>query len=225
MPAWLHLMVQSLWPLLYAGLVFTVPLTIASFALGLTLACAVALVRLFGPRWAVKIAQFYVWLIRGSPLLVQLFVIFYGLPNVGIVLDPLTAAIIGFTLNVGAYNSEVVRGVIESIPAGQWEAAYSMGMTRSQALRRTILPQAARVALPALANSFIALVKDTSLAAVLTVPEIFQAAQRIASVTYEPLILYTEAALIYLLFRSVLSSAQVQLERRLGQHAIFKRDQ
>jgi cystine transport system permease protein len=225
MPAWLHLMVQSLWPLLYAGLVFTVPLTIASFALGLTLACAVALVRLFGPRWAVKIAQFYVWLIRGSPLLVQLFVIFYGLPNVGIVLDPLTAAIIGFTLNVGAYNSEVIRGVIESIPAGQWEAAYSMGMTRSQALRRTILPQAARVALPALANSFIALVKDTSLAAVLTVPEIFQAAQRIASVTYEPLILYTEAALIYLLFSSVLSSAQVQLERRLSQHAIFKRGQ
>lgn len=225
MPAWLHLMVQSLWPLLYAGLVFTVPLTIASFALGLTLACAVALVRLFGPRWAVKIAQFYVWLIRGSPLLVQLFVIFYGLPNVGIVLDPLTAATIGFTLNVGAYNSEVIRGVIESIPAGQWEAAYSMGMTRSQALRRTILPQAARVALPALANSFIALVKDTSLAAVLTVPEIFQAAQRIASVTYEPLILYTEAALIYLLFSSVLSSAQVQLERRLSQHAIFNRGQ
>jgi L-cystine transport system permease protein len=225
MPAWLHLMGDSLWPLLYAGLVFTVPLTIASFALGLTLAFAVALVRLFGPRWAVKIAQFYVWLIRGSPLLVQLFVIFYGLPNVGIVLDPLTAAIIGFTLNVGAYNSEVIRGVIESIPTGQWEAAYSMGMTRSQALRRTIMPQAARVALPALANSFIALVKDTSLAAVLTVPEIFQAAQRIASVTYEPLILYTEAALIYLLFSSVLSSAQVQLEKRLGQHALFKRSQ
>jgi cystine transport system permease protein len=202
--------------------VFTVPLTIASFALGLILACAVAFVRLFGPGWAVGIVRFYVWLIRGSPLLVQLFVIFYGLPNVGIVLDPLTAAIIGFTLNVGAYNSEVIRGVIESIPAGQWEAAYSIGMTRSQALRRTIMPQAARVALPALANSFIALVKDTSLAAVLTVPEIFQAAQRIASVTYEPLILYTEAALIYLLFSSVLSSAQVRLEGRLGRHALFK---
>ncbi|SAL41322.1 cysteine ABC transporter permease [Caballeronia sordidicola] len=225
MPAWLHLMGESLWPLLYAGLVFTVPLTIASFALGLALAFTVALIRLFGPQWAVKVAQFYVWLIRGSPLLVQLFVIFYGLPSVGIVLDPLTAAIIGFTLNVGAYNSEVIRGAIESIPTGQWEAAYSMGMTRTQALRRTIMPQASRVALPALANAFIALVKDTSLAAVLTVPEIFQAAQRIASVTYEPLILYTEAALIYLVFSSVLSSAQVRLERRLGQHALFKRSQ
>ena len=222
MPAWLHLMAQSLWPLLYAGLVFTVPLTLASFAIGIVLAFAVALVRLFGPTWAVTIVRFYVWLFRGSPLLVQLFVIFYGLPNVGIVLDPLTAAIIGFSLNVGAYNSEVIRGVIESIPKGQWEAAYSMGMTRAQALRRAILPQAARVALPPLSNSFIALVKDTSLAAVLTVPEVFQAAQRIASVTYEPLILYTEAALVYLMFSSVLSSAQVRLERKFGRHALFQ---
>jgi cystine transport system permease protein len=221
MPAWLHLMGESLWPLLYAGLVFTVPLTLVSFAIGIALAFIVALLRLFGPAWSVAVVRFYVWLIRGSPLLVQLFVIFYGLPNVGIVLDPLTAAIIGFSLNVGAYNSEVVRGVIESIPKGQWEAAYSMGMTRAQALRRAILPQAARVALPPLSNSFIALVKDTSLAAVLTVPEIFQAAQRIASVTYEPLILYTEAALIYLVFSSVLSSAQVRLERRFGRHALF----
>ena len=221
MPAWLQLMGTSLWPLLYAGLVFTVPLTIVSFVLGLALAFIVALIRLFGPAWSVSIVRFYVWLIRGSPLLVQLFVIFYGLPNVGIVLDPLTAAIIGFSLNVGAYNSEVIRGVIESIPKGQWEAAYSMGMTRGQALWRAILPQAARVALPPLSNSFIALVKDTSLAAVLTVPEIFQAAQRIASVTYEPLILYTEAALIYLVFSSVLSSAQVRLERRFGRHALF----
>jgi cystine transport system permease protein len=202
--------------------VFTVPLTLASFAIGLALAFIVALVRLFGPKWAVAVVRFYVWLFRGSPLLVQLFVIFYGLPNVGIVLDPLTAAIIGFSLNVGAYNSEVIRGVIESIPKGQWEAAYSMGMTREQALRRAILPQAARVALPPLSNSFIALVKDTSLAAVLTVPEVFQAAQRIASVTYEPLILYTEAALVYLLFSSVLSSAQVRLERKFGRHALFQ---
>ncbi len=222
MPAWLQLMEQSLWPLLYAGLVFTVPLTLASFAIGVTLAFFTALLRLFGPPPVVRATRFYVWLFRGSPLLVQLFVIFYGLPNVGIVLDPLTAAIIGFSLNVGAYNAEVIRGVIESIPKGQWEAAYSMNMTRAQALRRVILPQATRVALPALSNSFIALVKDTSLAAVLTVPEIFQAAQRIAAVTYEPLILYTEAALIYLLFSSVLSAAQARLEARFGRHAAFE---
>src|ERR1700744_3043924 len=160
MPPWLHLMAQSLWPLLYAGLVFTVPLTLASFAFGLALAFAAALIRLFCPHWAVAVVRFYVWLMRGSPLLVQMFVIFYGLPNVGIVLDPLTAAIIGFSLNVGAYNSEVIRGVIESIPKGQWEGAYSMGMARGKALPRAILPQAARVALPPLSNSFISLVKD-----------------------------------------------------------------
>jgi L-cystine transport system permease protein len=221
MPGWLHLMGESLWPLLYAGLVFTVPLTLASFAIGIGLAFCAALVRLFGARWAVAGVRFYIWLFRGSPLLVQLFVIFYGLPNVGIVLDPLTAAIIGFSLNGGAYNAEVIRGAIESIPRGQWEAAFSMNMTRAQALHRVILPQAIRVALPALSNSFIALVKDTSLAAVLTVPEIFQAAQRIAAVTYEPLILYSEAALIYLAFSSVLSRIQGQLEARYGRHALF----
>ncbi|RQS62629.1 amino acid ABC transporter permease [Burkholderia sp. Bp8963] len=222
MPAWLQLMAQSLWPLLYAGLVFTVPLTLASFAIGVTIAFFAALLRLFGPPAAASAVRGYIWLFRGSPLLVQLFVIFYGLPNVGVVLDPFTAAIIGFSLNVGAYNGEIIRGVIEAIPKGQWEAAYSMNMTRAQALRRVILPQAARVALPALSNAFIALVKDTSLAAVLTVPEIFQAAQRIAAVTYEPLILYTEAGLIYLVFSSVLSSAQVRLEARFGRHARFE---
>src|SRR5690606_7291165 len=221
MPGWLQLMADSFWPLLYAGLMFTVPLTLISFAAGLVLAFVVALIRLFGPAPLVWLVRFYVWLIRGTPLLVQLFVIFYGLPSVGIVLDPLPAALIGFTLNVGAYNSEVIRAAIEATPKGQWEAAYSLSMTRAQALRRTVLPQAARVAVPPLANSFISLVKDTSLAAVLTVPEIFQAAQRIAAVTYEPLILYLEAAFIYLSFSSVLTTLQGRLEKRYGQHAVF----
>jgi len=221
LPAWLKLMAESFWPLMWAGLKFTVPLTLLSFACGLILAFATALARLFGPAPLVGLARFYIWLIRGTPLLVQLFVIFYGLPSVGIVLDPLPAALIGFTLNVGAYNSEVIRAAIESIPKGQWEAAYSLNMTRAQALRRTVLPQAARVAVPPLSNSFISLVKDTSLAAVLTVPEIFQAAQRIAAVTYEPLILYVETALIYLVFSSALSALQTRLERHFGQHAAF----
>jgi len=220
-PAWFQLVVDSFWPLLYAGLVFTIPLTIMSFTLGLALAFLVALIRLFGPKPLVAVVRFYVWLIRGTPLLVQLFVIFYGLPSVGIVLDPLPAALIGFTLNVGAYNSEVIRGAIESISKGQWEAAYSLSMTRWQAVRRTILPQATRVAVPPLANSVISLVKDTSLAAVLTVPEIFQAAQRIAAVTYEPLILYLEAAFIYLIISTVLSWAQQRMEKRFGKHAVF----
>ncbi|MGB6241719.1 MAG: amino acid ABC transporter permease [Castellaniella sp.] len=225
MPDWLHLMANSLWPLLVGGIQFTVPLAILSFLIGLALAFLAAIARLFGPPPLVALVRFYIWLIRGTPLLVQLFLIFYGLPSIGFVLDPLPAALIGFSLNVGAYNAEVIRGAIEAIPKGQWDAAYSLSMTRAQALRRTILPQAARVAVPPLSNSFIALVKDTSLAAVITVPEIFQAAQRIASVTYEPLILYTEAALIYLVLCSFLSAAQTRMERYFGQHAVFSEGQ
>jgi cystine transport system permease protein len=211
-------MIESLGPLLWAAIKFTAPLTLLSFALGLVLGLVVALIRLFGPRPLVPVVRFYVWIIRGTPLLVQLFLIFYGLPSVGIVLDAFPAALIGFTLNVGAYTSEIIRAVIASVPRGQWEAAYSIGMTWRQAMQRTILPQAARVAVPPLSNSFISLVKDTSLAAAITVPELFQAAQRIVATTYEPLILYIEAALIYLAMSSVLSSLQTKLEARLGRY-------
>jgi cystine transport system permease protein len=218
MPHWLQLMIESLGPLLWAAIKFTAPLTLLSFALGLVLGLVVALIRLFGPRPLVPVVRFYVWIIRGTPLLVQLFLIFYGLPSVGIVLDAFPAALIGFTLNVGAYTSEIIRAVIASVPRGQWEAAYSIGMTWRQAMQRTILPQAARVAVPPLSNTFISLVKDTSLAAAITVPELFQAAQRIVATTYEPLILYIEAALIYLVMSSVLSSLQTKLEGRLGRY-------
>ena len=221
MPDWLQLMWVSLGPLLWAALVFTIPLTLLSFGLGLTLGLVTALVRLFGPAPLVAVARFYIWIIRGTPLLVQLFLIFYGLPSLGITLDAFPAALIGFTLSVGAYTSEIIRAVIGAVPRGQWEAAYSIGMSWSQAMRRTILPQAARTAVPPLSNTFISLVKDTSLAAAVTVPELFQSAQRIVAVTYEPLILYVEAALIYLAMSSVLSSLQVRLEAYLNRYGGF----
>ncbi|WP_277733872.1 amino acid ABC transporter permease [Aeromonas salmonicida] len=208
-------MIDSFWPLLSAGLIFTVPLTLITFVLGILLGFLVALARLYGPIPLVVLVRFYVWLIRGTPLLVQLFLIFYGLPSAGIVLDAFTAAVIGFTLNIGAYSSEIIRATLAAIPKGQWEAAYSIGMNWPQVMWRVILPQAARIAVPPLSNTFISLVKDTSLAAAVTVPELFQAAQRLASVTYEPLILYIETAIIYLLFSSVLSTLQDRLERRL----------
>ncbi len=216
MPAWLQLMIDSFWPLLSAGLIFTVPLTLITFVLGIVLGLSVALARLYGPALLVILVRFYVWLIRGTPLLVQLFLIFYGLPSAGIVLDAFTAAVIGFTLNIGAYSSEIIRATLAAIPKGQWEAAYSIGMNWPQVMWRVILPQAARIAVPPLSNTFISLVKDTSLAAAVTVPELFLAAQRLASVTYEPLILYIETALIYLMFSSVLSTLQDRLEQRLA---------
>lgn len=216
----IQILKSSFLPLLKAGLQFTVPLTLAAFTLGIVLALVTALARLSKFKPLVLIAKFYVWIIRGTPLLVQLFIIFYGLPAVGITLNELTAAIIGFTLSVGAYNSEVIRAAILSIPKGQWEAAYSVGMTENQALRRVILPQAVRVSIPPLANSFISLVKDTSLAATITVTEMFQIAQRITASTYEPLWLYCEAAVIYLMFCTVLSALQHRIEKRLERYVI-----
>ncbi|KQN64732.1 ABC transporter permease subunit [Erwinia sp. E602] len=215
MPTWLTLAIDSFWPMLYAGLTFTIPLTLISFVLGLSLGFLVALARLYGPKPLKQLVRFYVWLIRGTPLLVQLFLIFYALPSAGITIDAFPAAVIGFTLNIGAYSSEIVRATLLSVPKGQWEAAHSIGMSWPQALRRIVIPQAARIAVPPLSNTFISLVKDTSLASVITVPELFLAAQRIAAVTYQPLILYTEAAIIYLLISSVLSALQTRLEKKL----------
>ena len=222
MPAWLTLAIDSFWPMLYAGVTFTIPLTLVSFALGLSLGFIVALARLYGPKPLQYIVRFYVWLIRGTPLLVQLFLIFYALPGVGITLDAFPAAVIGFTLNIGAYTSEVIRATLLSVSKGQWEAAHSISMSWVQALRRIIIPQAARIAVPPLSNTFISLVKDTSLASVITVPEMFLAAQRIAAVTYQPLILYTEAAIIYLLISSVLSALQTRLENKLASNSTVK---
>ena len=218
MPPWLSLMMDALPSLLWACLIFTVPLTLLSFVLGLSLGFLAAVARLFAPKPIAAIVRFYVWIIRGTPLLVQLFLIFYGLPSVGIVLDAFPAALIGFTLNVGAYTSEIIRAVLLAVPKGQWEAAYSIGMTWAQAMRRTILPQATRIAVPPLSNTFISLVKDTSLAAAITVPELFRAGQRIVATSYEPLIIYVQVALIYLMVSSVLSSLQARVEQRFSRY-------
>ena len=202
MPEFISLAISSFWPMLYAGLVFTIPITLISFSLGLLLGFIVALIRLYGPAPLKSVVRFYVWIIRGTPLLVQLFLIFYALPSVGITLDAFPAAVIGFTLNVGAFTSEVIRATLLSVAKGQ----------------------AARVAVPPLSNTFISLVKDTSLASVITVPELFLAAQRIAAVTYQPLILYSEAALLYLLISSVLSYLQSRLELRLERNTLVKEE-
>lgn len=212
----IEILVNSFWPMLEAGIRFTIPLAILSFIIGLILAVLTALARLSGVKILDFIARFYIWIIRGTPLIVQLAIIFYGLPTIGIELDPFPAALIGFSLSVGAYGSEIVRAAIQSIHKGQWEAAYSLGMTRGQALRRIILPQAARVSLPPLSNSFISLVKDTSLAGTVTYVELFRKSEEIVATTYEYLLVYSEAAVIYLVFTSILSFFQNKLEKRLG---------
>lgn len=209
---------SSLLPLLKGALYYTIPLTIITFVLGLILAVFTALARLSSIKILQWIARAYVSIIRGTPLLVQLFIIFYGLPSIGVTIDPYPSAIIGFTLNMGAYSSEIIRAAILSIPKGQWEASYSMGMSYTQALKRVILPQASRVSIPPLSNSFISLIKDTSLAAMILVTEMFRKAQEIAAATYEVLLIYTEAAIIYWVICTILSVIQDRLESKLDRY-------
>jgi cystine transport system permease protein len=208
----------SLQPLLEGAVMNTIPLTIISFIIGIFLAVLTALGRISQVKIFQVIARIYVSAIRGTPLLVQLFIIFYGLPNIGVTLDPFISAVIGFSLSVGAYASEIIRAAIISIPKGQWEAAYSIGMTYTQALKRIILPQATRVSIPPLSNSFISLVKDTSLASVVLVTEMFRRAQEIASTTYEFLLVYMEAALLYWVICFFLSIVQGFLEKRMDRY-------
>ncbi len=213
-----QLFIESFWPIVLGGLTGTIPLALASFTIGLVLALAVALMRLSKNRVVSGIARFYISVIRGTPLLVQLFVIFYGMPSVGIVLDPWPSAIIAFSLNVGGYAAEVIRAAILSVPKGQWEAGYTIGMSHGTALRRIILPQAARVSVPPLSNTFISLVKDTSLASLILVTELFRVAQEIAAFSGEFMLIYLEAALIYWLICLVLSGGQSMLEKRLDRY-------
>ncbi|MDR8017718.1 cystine ABC transporter permease [Ectopseudomonas guguanensis] len=205
-------------PFLLKGAYYTVILSLGGMFFGLLLGFALAVGRLYGPaplRWLTRL---YVSFFRGTPLLVQLFLIYYGLPQLGIQLDPLPAALIGFSLNMAAYTSEILRAAIASIDRGQWEAAASIGMSKTQTLYRAILPQAARTALPPLGNSFISLVKDTALAATIQVPELFRQAQLITARTFEIFTMYLAAALIYWALASILAHFQARLEARVNRH-------
>ncbi|SFN63913.1 cystine transport system permease protein [Izhakiella capsodis] len=203
-------------PFLLKGAVFTLELSIGGMFFGLMLGLILALMRL-SPLLALRLlARFYVSVFRGTPLIAQLFMIYYGLPQFGIELDPVPSAMIGLSLNTAAYASESLRGAITAIDRGQWEAAASIGMSRWQTLYRVILPQAARTALPPLGNSFISLVKDTSLAATIQVPELFRQAQLITSRTLEVFTMYLAASLIYWVMATVLSALQTRLENSVN---------
>ncbi len=212
------IIVDSFGKILLPGLTMTIPLTVISFAIAMVIATAVAMVQFSNIRVLKQICRFYIWVIRGTPLLVQLYVVFFGLPCVGIVINPFPCAVLVFAINEGAYCAETMRSALESVPAGQMEAGYCVGMSYLQIMRRIVLPQALRTAFPPLSNSLIAMTKDTSLAANITVLEMFMATQRIVARTYEPLVLYIEVGLIYLLFCTVLTKLQSMGERRLNKY-------
>lgn len=213
-----RILINSFGTILLPGLTVTIPLTILSFAFALVIAVMVALVQFAHVPVLEKLARLYIWIIRGTPVLVQLFVVFYGLPGVGILIEPFPAAVLVFSMNEGAYCAETIRAALESVPRGQLEAGQCVGMSYLQIIRRIILPQALRTAFPTLASSLIAMVKDTSLAANITVTEMFMTTQRIVARTYEPLALYIEVGLVYLLFCTVLTRLQAWGEKKLNQH-------
>jgi cystine transport system permease protein len=209
---------SSLWPLAEGLIRGTIPLTVVSFVLGLALAVLLALMRLSGRRLVSGVARAYVSVIRGTPLLLQLFIVFFGLPSLGLTIDPWPSAIIALTLNVGGYASEAVRGAILAVPRGQWEAAMTVGMGRTTTLRRVVLPQASRIAVPSLSNTLISLVKDTSLVSAITVTELLRTAQEIAAPSFEFFTLYGLAAVYYWVVCLVLSFGQTRLETRLSRY-------
>jgi cystine transport system permease protein len=213
-----ELILRNLWPMLVATVEKTIPLTLISFVVGLVIALFVALARISKITPLSLLARGYISVIRGTPLLVQLFIVFYALPQFDIVIDPFPAAVIAFSLNVGGYAAEVIRASILSIPKGQWEAAETIGMHYATTLRRIVLPQAARTAVPPLSNTLISLVKDTSLASTVLVTELLRVAQLAAAPTFDFFALYGVAALYYWVICLTLSSAQSRLETRLERY-------
>ncbi len=208
--------VERYWPLLLEGLKNTIIITAASYSIGIALGLSLALIRSYGPKALAAAVTAYVEVFRGTPMLIQLFIIYYSLPAFGIVLDPLTAAIIAIGLNSGAYQSEYFRGAIAAIPRGQWEAALSIGLKKWAAVRYVILPQAWRVALPALTNELIYLLKYSSIAYFVTVPELVFIGKYIGSRTYMYLQVYTVITVIYVTLALTISEGMSRLERRLS---------
>jgi L-cystine transport system permease protein len=209
------LLVQSL-PVLAQGALLTIKFAVLSMIFGLLAASVLAIMGISHNRVLNWIARIYVSLMRGTPLLVQIFVIYYGLPGIGISLDPTPAGVIALSANVAAYLSESMRGAILGIPSGQWLAAYSLGLSRRQTLRYVIAPQALRIAVPSLSNSLISLIKDTSLVSVITVTELLRSAQEVIASTFQPLPLYLAAAAVYWVLCQVLEWLQHWYEQRLS---------
>lgn len=213
-----RILIESFPKMILPGLSMTIPLTAISFAIALVIAVIAAMIQVAKVPVLRHLVRFYIWVVRGTPLLVQLYVIFYGLPNLGIVLDPFPTAVLVFSVNEGAYCAETMRAAIESVPVGQLEAGACVGMSWIQTMWHVVLPQAFRTAFPPLSNSLISMLKDTSLAANITVMEMFMVTQRIASRYYEHLALYIEVAMIYLLFCTVLTRAQAICEKKLAKY-------
>lgn len=216
------MLIDSFPKMFVLGVKVTIPLAIFSFALAFVIAVIVAFIQYANVKFFKQLTRFYIWIVRGTPLLVQLYIFFYGLPKIGIKLAAIPCAILVLGLNEGAYMAESMRAALEAVPKGQMEAGYCIGESYMQIMMRIILPQALRTAFPSLSNSFISLIKETSMASTITVVEMFRQAQIINGRVYEPFALYLEAAFIYLIFCTFITFIQKRVENKLNSYGGVK---
>lgn len=216
------MLIDSFPKMFVLGVKVTIPLAIFSFALAFVIAVVVAFIQYANVKFFKQLTRFYIWIVRGTPLLVQLYIFFYGLPKIGIKFSAIPCAILVLGLNEGAYMAESMRAALEAVPKGQMEAGYCIGESYMQIMMRIILPQALRTAFPSLSNSFISLIKETSMASTITVVEMFRQAQIINGRVYEPFALYLEAAFIYLIFCTFITFMQKKVENKLNTYGGVK---
>jgi cystine transport system permease protein len=203
-------------PIMLVGAGYTLLFALASMVGGIAIGFPTALLRMARSRLLRWPADLYVSVMRGTPLLVQIFVIYYGLPSIGIEFTPVTAGVLALSLNAGAYLSESLRGAIQSIAPGQWRASYSLGLSHWQSLRYVVLPQALRVAVPSMSNTLISLIKDTSLVSVITMTELMLTTREVIATTFQPLPLYLAAAALYWCMSLGFEALQRRAERHLN---------
>ena len=165
------------------------------------------------------VARFYIWFIRGTPALIQVFIVYFGLPQLGLRMSPFVAGVLALGINSGAYVAEIVRSGLLAIPKGQTESAIALGMSRFDALRRIVLPQVFRIIMPPITNEAISTLKNTSLLSTITVVELTLYSQTIIATTFRPFEFYTAAALIYLAMTTIFSSAAARVERHYARYA------
>jgi polar amino acid transport system permease protein len=209
-------LVKQYIPFLLEASLTTLEISILSLVLGLIMGIIIVIMKISKFKPLSLFAGFYIWVLRGTPLLVQLFLVYFGLPQIGIELNPFTSSVLALGINAGAYIAEILRGGILSIPKGQMEAAQSLGLSYPTIMRRIILPQALRVSIPAIGNESITLLKDSSLASLVTVSELMMTSQRFASTNYAFIEFYITAAVLYLLMTTIFSFFLRKVEFKLS---------
>lgn len=203
-------------PILLKGCVTTIELTVITLIIGTVLGVLLALMRISKNKFFSLSSNFYIWIFRGTPMLLQLFFFYYGLPFAGIELSPFQAAVIGLGLNCAAYMAEIIRGGIQSIDKGQFEAAKALGFSYTETMRRIVLPQTFKVIIPPVGNEFITMLKDTSLVSTIAMVELMRTAQQMYATTFRPIEIFLTAAVLYLIMTTVFTAAFSFYEKKLS---------